>query len=92
MRRTVAFALPLLLAVAALIAVPLPAVAQQENGRYQVVPLPPTQTTSGYNALITDTRDGHLWSFFNAPGTDGKFHEGVRYLGKVKEGENLKVY
>ena len=60
--------------------------AAEENGRYQIAPLSSTQSSSGYNALIIDTREGYLWAYWDAPGPDGKFGEGSTFLGKVAPG------
>jgi hypothetical protein len=56
------------------------------NGRYQIAPLSSTQSSSGYNALIIDTREGYLWAYWDAPGPDGKFGEGITFLGKLAPG------
>lgn len=64
------------------------------NGRYQVVPIPPTQSDTGARALIIDTRDGHLWQWWQGMTAGGGSAEGITYLGRInpgKPGETIPI-
>jgi hypothetical protein len=58
----------------------------QENPRYQIVALPPVETDTRHNALIIDTQAGFLWEYWSGPAADGKFNEGITFLGQVTPG------
>jgi hypothetical protein len=58
-----------------------------ENGRYQAVTIEMGDTGLTPEVLILDTRDGHLWRYWQEPRmgkTQGS--EGVKYLMQVRPG------
>ncbi len=64
--------------------------AADEVGRYQMVALPNHPGSFDSRVLILDTRDGHLWQWWEVPtvggGVKGMNGSGISYLGKVVPG------
>jgi len=60
----------------------------QQVGRYQVAPIPPTQTDSANRALILDTQEGYLWEYWSGPDATGHSSEGITFLGKPMPGKS----
>lgn len=58
----------------------------QQNGRYSIISLLPTQSETGNRALILDSHDGYLWEYWSGPDATGKFNEGITFLGKLMPG------
>jgi hypothetical protein len=62
------------------------AMAADDIGRYQAIPL---QDAAASRIMILDTRDGHLWQWFEAPIVQGQPDSGgvgISYMGKVVPG------
>lgn len=57
--------------------------SDHENGRYQIVAIPPTQADTASRAMILDTRDGYLWQWWQGNTSGGAPAEGITYLGKI---------
>ena len=58
-----------------------------ENGRYQAVTIEMGGTGLAHGVLILDTKDGHLWRYWQEPRmgkTQGS--EGVKYLMQIRPG------
>jgi hypothetical protein len=66
-----------------------------ENGRYQAIAIEMGGVGNISEVLILDTKDGHLWRYWNAPtmgNTPGS--EGVKYIMQIspatKPGEVIR--
>jgi len=83
-----AFALiALALAPVALAAAAVPAHAQNQVGRYEMVTLPSKPGSYDNRVMILDTADGHLWQWWEAPAVGSLApSSGITYLGKVTPG------
>ncbi len=72
-----------------LLALATPAAAD-EVGRYQAIPMPRADNGQYTQALILDTKDGHLWLWNAHPGLGGQTQiETLIYEGQVKPGKNM---
>jgi hypothetical protein len=66
-----------------------PADAQNDVGRYQMAPLPALPGSYANRVMIIDTRDGHLWQWWETPAVgSGSPSSGITYLGKVTPGNS----
>jgi hypothetical protein len=76
---------PVLLVAASALSVP--ARADDQVGRYQMVTLPQLPGSFESRVMILDTRDGHLWQWWQLPAVGGSQpSSGISYLGKVTPG------
>jgi hypothetical protein len=60
-------------------------------GRYQMVPLPARPGSFDNRVMILDTRDGHLWQWWEVPAVGGGLggvNSGITYMGKVVPGSS----
>ncbi len=73
---------------AGLLSATLKAHAEEGVGRYQMVPLPARPGSFDNRIMILDTRDGHLWQWWEAPvvGSGNSGGRGMIYMGKVVPG------
>jgi hypothetical protein len=82
---------------AGLLALTPPAHAEDGVGRYQMVPLPARPGSFDNRVMILDTRDGHLWQWWEAPvvGGGNSGGRGIIYMGRVvpgsAAGENMPI-
>lgn len=69
----------------------LPAAARADDiGRYQAIPMPRADNNLHTQALIVDTKDGHLWLWSSAPGIGGQQQiESLIYEGQLKPGKSM---
>ncbi len=80
-----------------LFAASAPVHAEDGVGRYQMVPLPSRPGSFDNRVMILDTRDGHLWQWWEAPviGSTNSGGRGMIYMGKVvpgsAAGENMPI-
>jgi hypothetical protein len=67
-----------------------PAHADDSVGRYQMVTIPSNTGSFDSRVMILDTRDGHLWQWWETPtaGSGGN-NAGITYLGKVQPGSSI---
>jgi hypothetical protein len=80
----------ILLALAAWPAAAAPATGDEPVGRYQMVTLPALPGTFASRVMILDTRDGHLWQWWETPAVgSGAASTGITYLGKVAPGGQI---
>ena len=85
MRTVPAFIAPAFIAVT--LSAPVPAHAQNQVGRYEMVTLPNKPGSYDNRVMILDTADGHLWQWWEAPAVGSMApSSGITYLGKVTPG------
>ncbi len=85
-------AIGMTVAALALGAVLSPALSARADdiGRYQMVPLPANPGSFDSRVMILDTREGHLWQWWEAPAVgSGSGGAGITYLGKVSPGASI---
>jgi hypothetical protein len=64
--------------------------AADEAGRYQAIPLSRPDNSLHTQALILDTRDGHLWLWNSQPGIGGQTQvESLIYEGQLRPGHAM---
>jgi hypothetical protein len=65
--------------------------AADDVGRYQMVEIPKTSSTSYQSVMILDTKEGHLWEWVSLPavGAQTPGSSFIRYQGKVKPGKTV---
>jgi hypothetical protein len=73
------FSALLLLVLGLVLCGPVIASDTSDNGRYQAITIPATRGSA--QVFILDTKDGHLWRYWQQPGS-----EGVLYLGEIRPG------
>jgi hypothetical protein len=64
------------------------AAAQDGIGRYQAVPIAPAPNSANSGEiLLLDTRDGHVWKWWEAPTVGSAVGgSGITYMGKLTPG------
>lgn len=61
-----------------------------DNGRYQMIPLPKSENEMSSSVMILDTKEGNIWQWVSQPKV-GQIPGGyyLRYQGKLKPGKEM---
>jgi hypothetical protein len=80
-----------LLTILVLLTTPNIAGAADDVGRYEMIAIPKTASTSYQSVMILDTKEGHLWEWVSLPavGAQTPGDSFLRYQGKVKPGKAM---